>query len=243
MKTKPEVIKVSKLSDKLPETFIESGITQLDAILGGGFCRGRLTEISGKEAVGKTYLVSKLMANLSKDHKVLFVDAEFSANRERIEALGADSGNIDYIADSRLEQVAELINASIGKYDVIILDSLASLIPLTVENQAVGESSNIGLFSRLIKQFVMAMRPRLGKSNTALIVINQMRKSLNMYQPVELPGGMAFAHVCDVRIRLSTVGTDKILKGGVRVGHTVHAEATKNKVAPPFVKTQFDLLY
>ena len=211
--------------------------------MGGGFPRARLTEISGEAGVGKTYLVTKLMANLSKDQKVLFCDAEYSLNKDRVTALGGNPDNISYLADSRLEEVCEAIVGAVGKFDVVILDSLASLVPLTIESQSVGESSNIGLFSRLIKQWIMKLRPRLGRSTTAFIVINQMRKPIGMYQKIELPGGMAFAHACDVRVRLSSNSTDKIKDGTLIKGHWVHAECTKNKVAQPFVMTKFELLY
>lgn len=241
---KAEVASITKLSKKQDESFISSSYPELDAIMGGGFPRGRVTEVSGNEGVGKTYLVTKLMASLSKDYKILFCDAEFSLNKDRVNKLGANPENIDYYADSRLEDVAEQITKNIGKYDVIILDSLASLIPMTIENQEVGESSNIGLFSRLIKQFVMKMRPQLGRSQTALIVINQMRKGIGPYVKNEPPGGMAWSHVCDIRLRLSANNSkDKIESGGVRTGHWVRAECTKNKCAPPHINTKFKLEY
>lgn len=233
---------ITKLSDKPAETFIPTGISQLDAILGGGFYRGRITELYGSEGVGKTYLVSKLMASLSKKHKILFCDAEFSLNKDRVAALGADPQNVDYVADSSLEKVCELINASIGKYDVIILDSLAVLTPLTIETEEIGTTS-IGLFSRLIKHWVVKMRPRLGRSTTALIVINQIRKPIGMYAKMEPPGGMSWAHACDVRVHLTTNSTDKVVKDGVRTGHKVHAMVKKSKVSKPHVETTYTVEY
>lgn len=234
---------IGKLADKATESFISCGIDALDVILGGGFYRGRITEISGNEGVGKTHLVTLLMANMSKGQKILFCDAEFSLNKDRVVALGANPDNIDYIADSRLEEVSEQITNNIGKYDLIILDSLASLQPMTIDEQTVGSSANIGLFARLIKQFVMKMRPRLGRSKTAFVVINQMRKPIGMYAKTELPGGLAWAHVCDVRLRLSSNSADKIESKGIRSGHWVHAECTKSKVSQPFIKTKFKLEY
>ena len=234
---------ISKLSSKQDEAFMPSGVSQLDAIMGGGFPRGRVTEVSGNPGVGKTYLVTKFMATLSKKHTILFCDAEFSLNKDRVTGIGGNPDNIDYMADSRLEDVTEQITNNIGKYDVIILDSLAALVPMKIEEQAIGESANIGLFARLIKQFAMKMRPRLGNSKTALIVINQMRKPIGMYATTELPGGMAWSHVCDIKLRLSTNSADKINTKGVITGHKVHAECTKNKVSQPFVKTEFLLTY
>ena len=239
--SKIEPPSIGKLEDKADEKFIKTGVPEVDELI-GGVPRGRITEIWGNEGIGKTHLVSKLMANLSKEHKVLFIDAEFSLNKERVRQLGADPANIDYVADSRLEQVCELMNASVGKYDVIILDSLAFLTPLTVETQEVGENA-IGLFSRLIKHWVVKFRPRLGKSTTAFIAINQARKSLGLYQRVEPPGGMAWAHVCDVRIQLTSNSGDKVVKGGIQIGHKVTATVKKNKVGPPNVSTTYLVEY
>lgn len=240
---KKEQKAITSLADKSADVFLPTSIPELDEILGGGFPVGRVTEISGDPGIGKTHLTTLFMASLSKDHKILFCDAEFSLNKDRVVQLGGDPKNISYMADSRLEDVTEQITNSIGEYDVIILDSLASLVPMTIEEQAVGESSNIGLFARLIKQFSMKMRPRLGSSKTAFIVINQMRKPIGMYAKKELPGGMAWAHVCDVRLALTSNSADKLVVKGERVGHWVHAECTKNKVARPFVQTKFKLLY
>ncbi len=235
-KTESETPVITKLSDKADEVFIPCGISQIDAILGGGFARGRIVEISGNEGCGKTYLATKLMANLSKDHKVLFVDSEFSLNKQRVIDLGADPKNISYIADARLEKMAELMINTIGTVDVIILDSLASLVPMVIETQEVGESANIGLYARQVKQFVMKMRPRLGRSKTAFVAINQMRKPIGFMATIELPGGKAWSHVCDVRLRLSSNSTDKKPKGRL-----IRAETTKNKMAQPFIKTEFFL--
>lgn len=240
--SKSEAPVITRLSDKKGEEFIPTGYPQLDAILGGGFYRGRITELYGNESVGKTYLVSRLMASLTKKHKVLFVDAEFSLNKERVVELGADPKNIDYVADSRLEEVCELINRNIGVYDVIILDSLAVLTPLTVETAEIGTTS-IGLFSRLIKHWIVKARPRLGRSKTALIVINQMRKPIGMYARTEPPGGMAWSHACDVRIQLSTNSADKVMKDGVQIGHKVHADIKKSKVSQPHVETTYMVDY
>jgi len=235
---KAEEEAIGMLSDKLDESFIPSGISELDELIGGGFARGRITEIYGNEGIGKTWLVSKLMANLSKDQTVLFVDAEFSLNKARVTALGADVKNIGYVADSRLENVSELLTRAVGQFDVIILDSIASLIPTTIENQEVGESANIGLYARLIKQWVMKFRPRLGKSKTAFIAINQMRKPIGLYATIETPGGKAWHHTCDVRIKLHANSADK-----KESGHYVHAEVTKSKLSQPFKTTKFFLEY
>lgn len=232
---------ISKLSDKADEQFIPTG-TPLDELIGGGVARGRITELWGKEGVGKTQLSTLLMANMSKDQKILFVDTEFSLNKDRVAALGADPKNIDYIADSRLERVCELLVDSVGKYDVIILDSLAFLTPLTVENAEVGERS-IGLFSLLLKHWVLKFRPRLGQSKTAFVALNQFRPAIGLYVVAEPPGGKAWHHACDVRVLLTTNSTDKIMDGKVQIGHWVKCEVKKNKLAPPKTTTKVKIIY
>jgi len=238
MKTDPQII---KLSDKATEQFVPSG-TELDELIGGGFPRGRITEIWGREGVGKTYLATMLMANLSQDQKVLFVDTEYSLNEARVAALGANTANIEYVADSRLERVTELLIASVGKYDVIILDSLAMLTPLSVETAEVGERS-IGLFALLLKHWVVKFRPLLSTSKTAFVALNQYRPPIGLYATEQPPGGMAWMHSCDIRVKLSTTAADKIIKDKVQVGHKVTCTIKKNKLAAPGTSCKIAVYY
>ena len=233
---------ITTLEDKKAEEFIATGIPELDEVIGGGVYRGRITEVWGQESTGKTNLVTRILANVSKDHKILFVDTEFALNKERVRALGADPKNISYIADSRLERVAELLIDAVGKYDLVILDSLAYLTPTTVDNAEVGENA-IGLFARQIKHWVVKFRPRLGMSDTAFIAINQYRAPFGLYARTEPPGGKSWLHAVDVRLLLSTNSTDKIMSGTTQTGHWVHVEVKKSKVSAPFVKTKYKLVY
>lgn len=232
---------IGKLSDKSDERFIKSG-TELDDLIGGGFPRGRITEIWGKEGVGKTHLATLLMANISKNNKVLFVDTEYALNKARVASLGADPKNIAYLADSQLERVCEALIAAIDQYDVIILDSLAMLTPLAVANAEVGERS-IGLFALLLKHWVVKFRPLLSTSKTALVALNQYRPPIGLYATEQPPGGMAWVHSCDIRIKLTTNSTDKIMDKKVQLGHWVTATVKKNKLAPPQVTTKIKILY
>jgi recombination protein RecA len=241
-KKKTEEPVISKLSDKKDEEFIPTGIAEVDEIIGGGVHRGRITEVWGQEGVGKTNFVTQMLANVSKEHKVLYVDTEFALNKDRVKALGADPDNIGYIADSRLERVAEALIEAVGKYDVIILDSLAYLTPTTVDTNEVGENS-IGLFSRLIKHWVLKFRPRLGVSDTAFVAINQYRAPVGLYVKAEPPGGKAWLHAVDVRLYLTSNSADKIISSGVQTGHWVHVEVKKSKVSQPFVTTKYKLTY
>lgn len=233
---------VTTLSDKEDEKFIPTGIKELDEVLGGGIYRGRITELWGSEGIGKTHIVTKIMANLSKDQKVLYIDTEFALNRQRVEELGADPKNIKYVADSHLEAVCELLVQEVGNYDVIILDSLAYLTPLTVDTNEVGETS-IGLFARLVKHWIVKFRPRLGRSTTAFVAINQFRAPIGLYAKAEPPGGKTWHHAVDVRLYLSSNSGDKIMQGTTRVGHWVNVEVKKSKVGRPFQTTKFKILY
>lgn len=117
MSKKDDSIKVGTLADKADESFISSGIKELDDLIGGGFAVGRITELWGKEGVGKTHLVTQFMANISKDKKILFCDTEFALNKTRVTEMGANPKNIDYFASSHLEEVCKLMTDSVGKYD------------------------------------------------------------------------------------------------------------------------------
>lgn len=232
---------INKLEDKKDTEYLSTGVEELDALI-KGFARGVITELWGSEGVGKSYLATKMMSAISKSNKVLYIDAEFALNKDRVKALGADPKNISYVADARLERVCELIIEQVGKYDVIILDSLAFLTPLTVDTNEIGEN-NIGLFSRLIKHWVTKLRPRLAQSKTALVVINQYRKPIGLYAKAEPPGGTSWAHACDVRIKLSTNSSDKLIKEKVEVGKKITATITKNKLGAPNVSTTYKLYY
>lgn len=234
----PQITRLDKKSD---EEFLSSGIAELDELV-GGIPRSRITEFWGQESVGKTTLLIRILAHLSQTRKVLFVDSEFALNANRAAALGVNMKNVDYIQDARLERVCELILASVGKYDVIMLDSLPYLTPLTVDSQDIGENA-IGLTARLIKHWVIKLRPRLGVSKTALLVVNQYRTPFGMYAKPEPPGGKAYHHAVDVRLYLTSNSTDKIKSGTQTTGHWVHAKVVKSKVSPPFKETKIKIEY
>lgn len=234
---KPEAIApLGTLEDKPEEEFISTGIKELDDLV-IGFPRGRITEIWGKEHVGKTHVATVMMASLSKTQKVLFVDAEYSLNKQRVRELGADPKNISYVADSRLERVADLLVREVGNFDVIIVDSLAALTPTTVEDGEMG-AANIGIFARLVKQWALKMRPKLDASRTALVVLNQYRAPIGMYASEEPPGGAQWRHACDLRIKLTSNSGDKLVGS-----KWVKAEVKKNKVGKPDGTTRFKVMY
>lgn len=233
--------KIDSLDKKADEQVIATGIKKLDDLLGGGIYRGRITELWGAEALGKTYLTTKIMANLSKDYKILYVDAEYAFNKARAAELGVELKNVDYLADSQLERVCEGLIKALGKYDVIFLDSLAYLTPVTIDTNEIGETS-IGLFARLIKHWVVKFRPRLGTSKTAMVVVNQYRAVIGYTRPNPM-GGEAWKHAVDTRLFLSSNSADKILEGGKQVGHQLHLKVVKSKTSTPFKETKLAIRY
>ena len=227
---------IGKLSAKQDEEFIKTGITELDKLI-GGIPRGRITELWGAEGIGKTNLTTQIMANLSKDHKILFVDTEFALNKDYVASKGVDMDKVDYIEDSQLERVCELLVKAVGNYDLIILDSLAYLTPLTIDTNQIGENT-IGIFARLLKHWIVKFRPRLGTSRTALIAVNQYRAAIGLYVKPEPPGGKAWGHAVDVRLYLTSNKADKF-----DGGHYLNLEVKKSKVSLPYKTTKIKIIY
>lgn len=231
---------VQTLDTKKEQEFLATDIEAIDGLI-GGIPRGRITEFWGQEKVGKTTLVIDIMSKL-KDKKILFIDAEFALNKDRVVQIGANPKNIDYVADARLEKVCELLIESVGKYDLIILDSLAYLVPETVMQAEVGERS-IGLYSLLIKHWLAKFRPRLAVSKTAFIAINQYRKPIGLYVKPEAPGGTSWHHAVDVRAYLASNSGDKIIEDKEIVGHWLNIKIVKSKVSQPHLTSKYRVSY
>lgn len=232
---------IKKLSEIGPVSFVSSGIEEIDELT-GGFPRARITELYGKTAVGKTFIMTKCLVAMSESSKVLYIDAENALNIERVKELGGDSKKIEVSSEYMLEEVADLVLDSIEKYDIIIVDSVAGLIPRTEHDGDIG-SANIGIKAKLIHQWMRKMVGKLGKSKCAVVLVNQLRESPDMYTPKFTTGGLGIPYSASLRIELSNNKTDRIQKNGEFIGHNVHVEITKSKVSRPHLKTKFKLLY
>lgn len=245
MAKKEELVVVEGLDTLGVVEYMTTGIEELDALI-HGFARGRITEVWGNPGVGKSYLLARAMASLGDKEKALYVDAEYSLVKDRLVSLGVDTKKIDYVQDGRLEEVTERIIGAVGKYDLIILDSLAKLIPMTVTENEVGTNA-IGLFARQVKHFEAKLKPVLAKSKTAFVVINQARAGMGVMQPSKPQGGFAWEHAIDIRIKLSKGLQNKIYKtsGGEKkqVGHWVTATVEKSRLTQPFIQTKFKVEY
>lgn len=233
---------IQKLSDVGLIEFISSGIPELDSFA-GGFPRARMTELVGPEGIGKSTVVSKCAIALSKSGKVLYIDAEQALNPQRLEQLGANLEKIDYTASYELESVADMVLEALPKYDAIIIDSIAVLVPKVLLEGNISDA-NIAVYSRQMAKFMKKLKPALGKSKCALIIVNQWRQSPDMFKPRYIPGGMAYNYALDFRIELATTPSkDKIVKEGERVGHWITAKVTKSKVCRPFQESRFKIMY
>ena len=240
-KTKDEPIK--SMDNYPPIEFITTGVKAIDDIC-GGFPKSRITEIYGKKSVGKTTLIMMMLAAISKDHKVLFIDAENALNVARLEELGADVKNIDFSTESVLDEIGELILANLSKYDAIILDSVAGTIHQSEVTSAVGDH-NVGQKGKVMNSIFSRRVPGpLAKTKCALILINQLRDSFNMYgEKTYTPGGKAIEYAASLRIELNTLAADRIKEGSEQIGHFVTAKITKSKVSKPYQTARFKVMY
>lgn len=238
---KPEPPKIQKLSEIKQVTFVTSGIPEIDELT-GGFPRARITEISGKQGVGKTSLMAKTLAAMSEQDKVLYIDSENALNPERVKQLGGKLDQVDFSTEYILEDVADLVISKLGKYDIIIVDSVAGLVSKT-ELEAETGAANVGVKAKRMHNWVRKMTGALGKSRTALVFINQIHQSPNMYQPTYTTGGTALDYAASLRLELSNNKADLLGQPGAYTGVWVHVLVTKSKLSQPYAKTKFRLGY
>lgn len=241
--SKATVTAVKSMKDYPAIDFITTGIPALDAIVGGFPC-GRITEVYGKKSVGKTTLTMLMLADISKEHKVLFIDSENALNVKRLEELGANLDNIDFSTESVLEDVGELILEKMHQYRAIVLDSVAGTIARTELTSTIGDH-NVGVKGKVMNSVFSRRVPGpLAKTKCALILINQLRDSFSMYgDRVYTPGGKAIEYAASLRIELNTLAADRIVEGVEQKGHWVTAKITKSKISPPYKTARFKILY
>lgn len=231
-----DVVKVSAIS---------SGCLSLDQISGiGGYPRGRVTEIYGKEASGKTTLALHTIAEAQKaGGNAAFIDAEHAFDPVYAKKLGV---NIDelYVAQpdfgEQALEITEILVRSSG-VDMIIIDSVAALVPKAELEGDMGDS-HMGLQARLMSQALRKLTAIVARSKTALIFINQVREKIGMFvgNPITTTGGRALKFYSSMRVEVKRILTLK--KGNDIVGSRIRIKMVKNKVSPPFKQTEVDLL-